>query len=409
VSTAGDPALSAQLRELAPRALGAVVRRYGDFADAEDAVQEALAAAARTWPTDPPAQPLAWLVTVASRRMVDQIRSDDARRRREETVALLDVGGDAAGDSAGDDDSLVLLFLCCHDALSPTLAIPLTLRAVAGLTTREIAAAYLVPEATMAQRISRAKAKLRGERCVLPADVRPRLRAVLEVLYLLYNEGYTGSSGPDLARVDLSAEAVRLTRMLHDLLPDSLPERAEVAGLLALMLLTDARRPARTTDGGDLVPLAEQDRSRWDRSMITEGTVLLTAALKQRAVGEYQLLASIAALHDQAVSHDDTPWPEIATLYALLERMTGNAVVTLNRAVAVAMVDGPRAGLELLDGLRLDSHRLPAVRAHLLELAGDPAAAAREYADAAARALNLREREYLTMRAAAAHRGAGTG
>jgi RNA polymerase sigma factor (sigma-70 family) len=388
------PEVEGLLRELAPRALGALVRRYGDFADAEDAVQEALLTASQEWPRDLPTNPLGWLVTVASRRLVDEIRSNDARRRREDTVALLDV----PPDPQDQDDSLALLFLCCHDALSPTLAIPLTLRAVAGLTTREIAAAYLVPEATMAQRISRAKAKLRGETFALPADVSGRLRSVLEVLYLLFNEGYASSSGPDLARVDLSSEAIRLARMLHA----SLPENAEAAGLLALMLLTDARRPARTGPAGELVPLADQDRTLWDRARISEGLRLLSAALKRRQVGEYQLLASIAGLHDQAPSHADTAWSEIASLYGLLEQMTGNPVVTLNRAVAVAMVEGPRAGLKLLEGLALDSHRLHAVRAHLLEDAGEPAAAAEEYATAAQRTTNSRERDYLTLCAARA-------
>ena len=388
------PDVERLLRELAPRALGAVVRRYGDFADAEDAVQEALLAAAQEWPSDLPTNPLGWLVTVASRRMVDEIRKSEARRRREDTVALLDVPSEAPST----DDSLVLLFLCCHDALSPTLAIPLTLRAVAGLSTREIAAAYLVPEATMAQRISRAKAKLRGEQFALPEDPSSRLRSVLEVLYLLFNEGYAGSSGPELARTDLSGEAIRLARLLHDQLADD----AEVAGLLALMLLTDARRPARTTPTGQLVPLAEQDRTLWDRPRITEGMVLLTAALKRRQVGEYQLLASIAGLHDQAPSHAQTQWAEIASLYGLLERMTGNPVVTLNRAVAVAMAEGPRAGLKLLEELDLDTHRLEAVRAHLLEEAGDLEAAAALYALAAAQTTNVRERDYLTTRAARA-------
>ena len=390
------PDVGGLLRDLAPRALGAVVRRYGDFADAEDAVQEALLAASQQWPRDLPTNPLGWLVAVAGRRVVDEIRANDARRRREGAVALRDV----AADVPDQDDSLVLLFLCCHDALSPTLAIPLTLRAVAGLTTREIAAAYLVPEATMAQRISRAKAKLRGESFALPTEPTSRLRSVLEVLYLLFNEGYASSSGPDLARVDLSSEAIRLARMLHDALPDN----AEAAGLLALMLLTDARRPARTGAAGELVPLAEQDRTLWDRARISEGLRLLSAALRRREVGEYQLLASIAGLHDQAPSHSETAWSEIASLYGLLEQMTGNPVVTLNRAVALAMVQGPRAGLELLTGLALDSHRVHAVRAHLLEEAGDAAAAAEEYATAASRATNSRERDYLTVRAAQARR-----
>lgn len=397
------------LRELAPRAVGAVVRRYGDFAAAEDAVQEALLAASQQWQRDLPANPLGWLVTVAGRRVVDTMRADGARRRREDAVALLEPQGEAARDAPGDlpggDDSLVLLFLCCHDALSPALAIPLTLRAVAGLRTREIAAAYLLPEATIAQRISRAKSRLRGERFVLPDDPRPRLRSVLEVLYLLFNEGYASSSGPDLARVDLSGEAIRLARLLHAQVPDD----AEVAGLLALLLLTDARRPARTGPAGELIPLAEQDRSHWDRALVVEGMRLLTAALRRGEVGEYQLLACVAGLHDQAPTHEQTAWGEIASLYALLERMTGNPVVTLNRAVAVAMVDGPRAGLALLDGLRLDSHRLPAVRAHLLELAGDRPAAARDYALAAAGTTNAREREYLTLCAARAAREPGAG
>ncbi|MFN2538582.1 MAG: RNA polymerase sigma factor [Mycobacteriales bacterium] len=390
------PDVEGLLRELAPQALGAVVRRYGDFADAEDAVQEALLTAAQEWPDDLPTNPLGWLVTVASRRLIDEVRKSDARRRREDTVALLDL----APEAPGTDDSLVLLFLCCHDALSPTLAIPLTLRAVAGLTTREIAAAYLMPEATMAQRISRAKAKLRGERFALPADLGARLRSVLEVLYLLFNEGYASSSGPDLARTDLSGEAIRLARLLHT----QLPEDAEVAGLLALMLLTDARRPARTGPTGQLVSLSEQDRTLWDRSRITEGMVLLTDALKRRQVGEYQLLASIAGLHDQAPSHAHTQWAEIASLYGLLERMTGNPVVRLNRAVAVAMVEGPRSGLKLLEGLELDTHRLDAVRAHLLEEAGEPEAAAAAYTRAAGQTTNVRERDYLTTRAATARR-----
>ncbi len=390
-------AIEGLLRDLTPRALGAVVRHYGDFADAEDAVQEALLAATQQWPQDLPTNPLGWLVTVAGRRLVDQVRTNDARRRREDTVALLDAPAEPA-ERISADDSLVLLFLCCHDGLSPTLAIPLTLRAVGGLTTRQIAAAYLVPEATMAQRISRAKAKLRGEHFVMPPDPATRVRSVLEVLYLLFNEGYASSSGPDLGRLDLAAEAIRLARLLHD----QLPEDAEVLGLLALLLLTDARRQARTGPSGELVPLAEQDRSRWNRKQMTEGMVLLTQALKLRRIGEYQLLASVAALHGQAPSHQRTRWSEIATLYGLLERMTGNPVVTLNRAVAVAVVEGPDAGLRLLEGLELDSHRLYAVRAHLFEEAGRPAEAATAYTTAAGRTMNARERDYLMMRAARA-------
>ena len=383
------------LRELAPQALGAVARRYGDFADAEDAVQEALATAAEQWPSALPDKPLAWLITVASRRLVDEYRRTDARRRREELAASLSIHREPIVASA--DDSLILLFLCCDDALSPNLSIPLTLRAVAGLTTREIAAAYLVPEATMAQRISRAKAALRGRRFELPVDPAGRLRWVCEVLYLLFNEGYTSSSGSDLLRVDLSGEAIRLARMLHA----QAPADAEVAGLLALMLLTEARRPARVSSTGDLVPLAQQDRVHWDRALIREGLTLLNEALLAQRVGEYQLLASIAALHDEATSYDATRWPEIVKAYARLESLTGNPMVRLNRAVAVAMLDGPAAGLALLEGLDLrDSHRLYAVRAHLLEGTGDLRGAATAYAAAAARTANVRERDYLIQQAA---------
>ncbi len=385
------------LRVLAPQALGAVARRYGGFADAEDAVQEALVIAAAQWPAALPAKPLSWLITVASRRLVDEYRRTDARRRREELAASLSIHPAATAPSA--DDSLVMLFLCCDEALSPTLSIPLTLRAVAGLTTREIAAAYLVPETTMAQRISRAKAKLRGRRFELPADPAARVRSVCEVLYLLFNEGYTSSGGPDLLRVDLSGEAIRLGRMLHDQVPGD----PEAAGLLAMMLLTEARRPARVSALGALVPLAQQDRSLWDSALIDEGLALLNQTLAARRVGEYQLLASVAALHDEAASHTSTRWAEIAKAYARLELLTGNPMVRLNRAVAVAMVDGPEAGLELLEGLDLrDSHRLPAVRAHLLEASGDLAAAAANYTAAAARTDNARERDYLVEQAARA-------
>jgi predicted RNA polymerase sigma factor len=351
--------------------------------------------AAVEWPTRLPDKPLSWLITVASRRLVDEYRRTDARRRREELAASLSIHPEQAAPSS--DDSLVMLFLCCDDTLSSTLSIPLTLRAVAGLTTREIAAAYLVPEATMAQRISRAKAKLRGRRFELPADPAARLRSVCEVLYLLFNEGYTSSSGPDLLRVDLSGEAIRLARMLHR----QAPEEPEVAGLLALLLLTEARRPARTSSDGALVPLAQQDRAAWDRALIAEGLGLLNATLETRRVGEYQLLASIAALHDEAASYASTRWAEIAKTYARLESLTGNPMVRLNRAVAVAMVEGPASGLALLDGLELhDSHRLHAVRAHLLEATGDLAGAGRCYAAAAARTDNARERDYLIEQAA---------
>jgi RNA polymerase sigma factor (sigma-70 family) len=389
------------LRALAPRALGAVVRRYGHFADAEDAVQEALLAAATTWPAGTPDNPLAWLIRVASRKMADQYRSDEARRRREEIAASWSLA--PAEPVTAHDDTLTLMLMCCDPALSPGTAIPLTLRAVGGLTTREIAAAFLVPEATMAQRISRAKAKLKGLGAPFtlppPGGGGERLRSVLHVLYLIFNEGYAASDGPDLARTDLSGEAVRLARSVHA----ARPADAEVTGLLALMLLTDARRPARTGPGGELVPLEAQDRSRWDRPRITEGLTLLTGALRQGEPGEYQLQAAIAALHDQAASYPGTDWPRILALYDRLEALTGNPMVTLNRAVATAMVQGPDAGLALLDGLAVrlgDHHRLHSVRAHLLEQAGDTGGAAAEFQAAAARTTNLRERDYLVTRAA---------
>jgi RNA polymerase sigma factor (sigma-70 family) len=399
------PAVSTEdlLRQLAPQVLGALIRRYGDFADAEDAVQEALIAAATTWPADgQPDHPLGWLIRVASRRLANIYRSEDARRRREDLAASWSMASPDPPTS-GLDDTLILMFMCCHPSLTPTLAIPLTLRAVGGLTTREIATAFLVPEATMAQRISRAKAKIKasGEPFALPSpSQRPeRLRSVLHVLYLLFNEGYTSSSGPDLARGDLSSEAIRLARRVHA----ALPEDPEVAGLLALMLLTDARRPARSGIGGELIPLAGQDRMRWDRSLIVEGLGLITAALRRGQVGEYQVQASIAAVHDQAGRHADTDWSQILSLYGLLESMTGNPMVRLNRAAAAAMASGPQAGLALLDGLdeRLgDHHRLHSVRAHLLEQAGDRGNAIAEFRAAAACTTNLREQQYLTTQAA---------
>jgi len=390
------------LRELAPQVLGALARRCGDFADSEDAAQEALIAAATAWPAQgQPDNPLAWLIRVASRRLANQYRGEIARRRREELAASWSLT--PPDPAPGRDDTLILMLMCCHPCLTPTSAIPLTLRAVGGLTTREIAAAFAVPEATMAQRISRAKATIKGsgERFALPsADQRPeRLRSVLHVLYLLFNEGYTTSSGPDLSRADLSGEAIRLARIMRA----AAPQDAEVTGLLALMLLTDARRPARSGPGGELIPLAEQDRARWDRALIGEGMALITGALGRGRAGEYQVQASIAALHDQAASHATTDWPTIVTLYELLETMTGNPMVTLNRAVAAAMAHGPGAGLALLDGLdeRLgDHHRLHSVRAHLLELADDARGAIAEFRAAAARTTNLRERHYLTAKAA---------
>jgi RNA polymerase sigma factor (sigma-70 family) len=396
------PGLEGLLRDLAPQALGVIARRYGDFADAEDAVQEALIAAATAWPAEGrPDNPLGWLIRVASRRLANQYRGDDARRRREELAASWSAA--SPDPPPGRDDTLILMLMCCHPSLTPALAIPLTLRAVGGLTTREIAAAFLVQEATMAQRISRAKAKVKasGEPFALPApgDRPRRMAQVRRVLYLLFNEGYTSSSGPDLARADLSGEAIRLARALHA----AASGEPEVTGLLALMLLTDARRPARSGPDGELIPLAEQDRGRWDRRLITEGTSLITEAMRSGHLGEYQLQAAIAALHDQAPSHDGTDWPRVLALYGRLASMTGNPMVALNRAVAAAMVHGPAAGLDLLDGLgeRLgDHHRLHSVRAHLLEQAGDPEAAIAEFRAAAARTDNLRERNYLTTKAA---------
>jgi RNA polymerase sigma factor (sigma-70 family) len=405
----GGPATADLLRDLAPRALGAVVRRYGHFADAEDAVQEALLAAATTWPADgTPDNPLAWLIRVASRKMADQYRRDEARRRREDLAASWSLIPHEPVPA--HDDTLILMLLCCHPALSPGAAIPLTLRAVGGLTTREIAAAFLVPEPTMAQRISRAKSKLKAadQPFALPPPGQggERLVSVLHVLYLIFNEGYAASDGPDLARTDLSGEAIRLARDVHA----ALPTDPEATGLLALMLLTDARRPARTRPGGELVPLAEQDRARWDRGLITEGLTLLTGALRQGQPGEYQVQAAIAALHDQAPSHAQTDWVPILALYDRLEQLAGNPMVTLNRAVATAMVHGPGAGLALLDGLgdRLgDHHRLHSVRAHLLEQAGDARGAIAEFEAAAARTTNLRERDYLVTKAARLAAGRG--
>ncbi len=411
------PAVEGLLRRLAPQVLGVLARRYGDFASAEDAVQEALVAAASSWPAEGiPDNPRAWLLRVASRRLTDQYRADEARRRREELAAswaVAEPGVEGPGAGATEDDTLVLMLLCCHPALTPGAAIPLTLRAVGGLTTREIASAFLVPEATMGQRISRAKAKIQasGEPFALPApDERPaRLRQVEHVLYLLFNEGYLTSEGNELARADLSGEAIRLARLLHA----SMPDDPEVSGLLALMLLTEARRPGRTGPGGELVPLAEQDRSRWDRPLIDEGMALLSGARAAARVGDYQLQAAVAAAHDLAPSHEATNWAEIASIYGLLEQLTNNPLVTLNRAVAIAMAEGPRAGLAVLDGLESggglggglgsglgDHHRLHAVRGHLLEQDGDRAGAAAEFAAAAARATNARERDYLLTQAA---------
>jgi RNA polymerase sigma factor (sigma-70 family) len=397
------------LRELAPQVLGAVIRRFRDFAAAEDAVQEAFIAAAVQWPREGfPENPRAWLIQVASRRMTDYQRSEVARRRRE-TAAAMQIGNQTPAatleNEKDQDDTLVLLFMCCHPALTPSSAIALTLRAVGGLTTIEIANAFLVPEATMAQRISRAKQSIKasGVPFSLPTDEdrAQRLRVVLHVLYLIFNEGYTSSAGPNLQRSELSGEAIRLTRAVHNLLR----EDCEVAGLLALMLLTDARRAARTGPDGELIPLMKQDRTLWDQKQISEGIALLTATLPKGSVGPYQLQAAVAAVHDEAVQAEDTDWPQILALYDLLKRMSDNPMVELNHAIAAAMVYGPSAGLDLLNGLDADErltghHRLDAVRAHLLELAGEHQAAIAHYQTAAGRTTSLPERNYLLTQAA---------
>ena len=390
------------LRALAPQVLGALVHRYGRFDACEDAVQEALLAAATQWPREGvPDHPRAWLVTVASRRLTDELRAEQARRRREDAVAA----EPPPAPVADTDDTLALLVLCCHPALSPASQIALTLRAVGGLTTGEIARAFLVPEATMGQRISRAKQTIKaaGGTFALPPEreLADRLRVVLHVLYLIFNEGYSATAGPDLQRADLVREAIRLTRSVLALRPDD----GEVAGLLALMLLTDARRAARTGPDGALVPLAEQDRALWRREEITEGAALVTDALARVRVGPYQVQAAIAAVHAEAPRAEDTDWPQILALYELLEGMAPNPVVTLNHAVALAMVRGPQAGLDLLatldgDARLRDTHRVEAVRAHLLELAGERPAALAAYRSAARRTTSLPEKRHLEARAA---------
>lgn len=402
--------LDGLLRELAPQVLGAVIRRFRDFTAAEDAVQQALIAAAERWPAEGvPEDPRAWLIRVAARRMIDQVRADVARRRREELVVSLVPAEDQLAmpveDGGERDDTLTLLFMCCHPALSASSAIALTLRAVGGLTTAEIARAFLVPEATMAQRISRAKASIKASGAPFelptPDQAEARLAAVLHVLYLIFSEGYAASSGAELTRTDLSGEALRLTRLLHRLLPDD----GEVAGLLALMRLTDARRAARTGPAGELIPLDEQDRSRWDAAAIAEGVALISAVLPRGAVGAYQLQAAIAAVHDEAASAEATDWPQILALYGVLLQLSNNPIVALNHAVALAMVHGPAAGLARLDELAGDErlaghHRLDAVRGHLLERAGDREAAREHYRRAAERTTSAPERDYLLMRAA---------
>jgi RNA polymerase sigma factor (sigma-70 family) len=398
------------LRELAPQVLGSTVRRFKDFAAAEDAVQEALVAASVQWPKEGiPDNPRGWLIQVATRRMTDFLRSETARRSREELVArpsLIDPWSKFRQDGTLErDDTLVLLFMCCHPALTPSSAIALTLRAVGGLTTKEIANAFLVPESTMGQRISRAKQTIKSSRVPFRMPTKrehaQRLTAVLHTLYLIFNEGYTSSIGADLHRAELSGEAIRLMRAIRRRLPDD----PEVVGLLALMLLTDARRPARTGHDGELIPLDKQDRRLWNRDTITEGLKLVSDALTKGSVGPYQLQAAIAAIHDEAATAEETDWAQIMALYTLLERMSDNPMVSLNRAIAVAMVHGPAAGLELLDQLdsggRLAGHyRLDAVRAHLLERSGDRDAAIARYTAAAARTTSIPERDYLINQAA---------
>ena len=411
------------LRELAPQVLGAMIRRYRDFAASEDAVQEALLAAALQWPREGlPDHPRGWLIHVASRRVTDHRRSEIARRRRENEAAAdaeliasppgaSSIPGLAASLGVGTrddeeaDDTLVLLFMCCHPVLTTSSAVALTLRAVGGLTTAEIASAFLVPETTMAQRISRAKhtIKTSGVPFRLPThDERAeRLTAVLHVLYLIFNEGYTSSSGPTLVRTELSHEAIRLTRAVYRLLPGD----SEVAGLLALMLLTDARRAARTGPNGELIPLTDQDRTKWDRAAILEGVALISRTLPQGRIGPYQLQASIAAVHDEAARVEDTDWSQILALYGLLKQLSPNPMVTLNHAIAAAMVEGPASGLTLLDSLEAEGslkghYRLDAVRAHLLEMSGDHALAIVHYRKAAERTTSIPERDYLITQAA---------
>ena len=409
VSDVSDVSIEHLLHELTPQVLGTVVRRYRDFAEAEDAVQEASLAAAMQWPNEGlPDNPRAWLTQVAFRRMVDHIRSESARRDRESEVAeeaAYTSKWTADEIAPQEDDTLILLFMCCHPVLSQASAIALTLRAVGGLTTAEIARAFLVPEATMAQRISRAKQSIKqsGIPFQLPTDAEraERLRSVLHVLYLIFNEGYTSSAGSDLRRADLSNEAIRLTRIVHTLQPDD----TEVAGLLALMVLTDARRLARTNAGGELISLMQQDRTLWDRGQIVEGVALISATLPKGAVGPYQLQAAIAALHDEAAQAEDTDWPQVLALYNLLRRMSDNPMVLLNHAIAAAMVHGATKGLELIEALNADTrladhHRLHAVRAHLLEMAGDRDNAIKHYRLAVSKTGSLPERNYLLAQAA---------
>ena len=368
------------LRTLTPSVIGILVRRGADFAAAEDAVQEALVEALRGWPEDPPRDPQGWLVTVAWRKFLDVARAETSRRHREARVE----GEPAPGPSEAADDTLQLYFLCAHPSLTPASAVALTLRAVGGLTTRQIAQAYLVPEATMAQRISRAKRTVSGVRFDQPGDV----ATVLRVLYLVFNEGYSGD-------VDLAAEAIRLTRQLA-----ATTSHEEVAGLLALMLLHHARRPSRTGSGGRLVPLAEQDRGRWDTGLIAEGVDVLQTALARDRLGEFQAQAAIAALHADAATVEETDWVQIVEWYDELVRLTGSPVARLNRAVAVGQADGPPAGLAALADLDPALPRYAAAAAYLRERNGELRAAARLYAEAARSAPNLPERDHLTRQAA---------
>jgi predicted RNA polymerase sigma factor len=398
------------LRELAPQVLGAVMRRYRNLNSCEDAVQEALIAAATQWPDEGvPHNPRGWLLQVALRRMTDNVRSEIARRNRE-AVAIEDSSLVVAPTMYSEpgidpDDTLVLLFMCCHPSLSAPAAIALTLRAVGGLTTGEIAKAFLVPEATMAQRISRAKQGVKTSDVAFQmpeaSERAERLGSVLHVLYLIFNEGYTSSSGTDLQRTDLSSEAIRLTRLLVKLAP----EDGEALGLLALMLLTDARRLARSGPNGELIPLDEQDRRLWDQEMIAEGVALVSQAFSLGDVGEYQLQAAISALHDEAPRVEDTDWPQIQALYGVLMRISENPMTVMNHAIAAAMVHGPTKGLELLAPLEKDerlrgNHRLDAVRAHLLERTGDKDTAVTLYQAAAAKTSSIPERNYLMLKAA---------
>jgi RNA polymerase sigma factor (sigma-70 family) len=394
------------LRQLAPQVLGSIVRRYGNFDLAEDATQEALLAAARQWPRDGiPTNPKGWLITAASRRLTDLLRSDQARRRREDRVAqwapteTWDPYG-ADHRAGGADDTLILLFMCCHPSLSVASQIALTLRAVGGLTTAEIARSFLMSEETVTRRITRSKQSIKdsGIRFAMPEpdEVSSRLEAVLRILYLIFNEGYASTAGPTLQRVDLAEEAIRLTRMLGF----ALPEVGEVKGLLALMLLTHARHRARSAPDGSLIPMAEQDRNLWDRDAIREGIDLITSTLPRGSAGAYQIQASIAAVHDEASTYEATDWQQIVALYGVLLRLDNNPVVALNHAVAVSMLDGPEAGLDLLRLLESDARingdrRFHAVRAHLLEMTGDTAGARDEYETAAQHATNQQQQRYL--------------